>query len=234
MKLFSSLLFTFFIVAAFAGKTFRYEITVLSVFDKVPLEGILVRCVPEKGEIAELLTNKEGKVVFTALRAKVYEVSVTDPSGLYQTESLMCFNKKRHNMEDQVTLSFNTEKEQELIAKKTLLNPEDTIGLFNCTMNAFVPAEFPGGNGELMRFISRNVRYPQEAIENEIQGKVYISFIVEKDGSISGVHLVRGVSNDLDYEALRVVCYLPNFKPAKCMDETVRSKYNLPINFRLM
>jgi TonB family protein len=234
MKQLTSLLFLLSFTAAFAGKSFRYEVTVLSIVGRTPMEGIIVRCVPEKGEIAEMKTNAEGKAIFPALRAKEYKVSVIDPSGLYQADGMTCFNKKRRDMEDMIVLSFNAEKEQQLIADKTFRAPEDTTGVLSCLDDSFEPAEYPGGNSELMRFISHNVRYPQEAIENDIQGKVYISFIVEKDGSISGVRVVRGVSKELDFEAIRVVCYFPNFIPGKCDGQTVRSRYNLPINFRLM
>ena len=73
--------------------------------------------------------------------------------------------------------------------------------------------EFPGGDLGLMKFIQKNVRYPAIAKEYNITGKVYVSFIVDKQGSVTNVKIVRGVDKNLDAEALRVVSLLPKYKP---------------------
>jgi protein TonB len=75
--------------------------------------------------------------------------------------------------------------------------------------------EFPGGDLGLMKFIQKNVRYPAIAKEYNITGKVYVSFIVDKQGSVTNVKIVRGVDKNLDAEALRVVSLLPKYKPGK-------------------
>ena len=93
--------------------------------------------------------------------------------------------------------------------------------------------EFPGGDVGLMKFIQRNVRYPAIAKEYNITGKVYVSFIVDKQGNVTNVKIVKGVSKELDDEALRVVSLLPKYKPGKQRGKTVRVMFTIPINFTL-
>ena len=96
-----------------------------------------------------------------------------------------------------------------------------------------VPPRFPGGEIELMKFISRNVKYPAEARDKHVQGWVILTFIVEKDGSISNVRVARPVDPSLDAEAIRVVQSMPKWEPAKQRGQAVRVRYTVPIQFRL-
>ena len=93
--------------------------------------------------------------------------------------------------------------------------------------------EFPGGDLGLMKFIQKNVRYPAIAKEYNITGKVYVSFIVDKQGGVTNVKIVRGVDKNLDAEALRVVSLLPKYKPGKQRGKAVRVMFTIPINFTL-
>ncbi|MAO01689.1 MAG: hypothetical protein CMD05_02000 [Flavobacteriales bacterium] len=93
--------------------------------------------------------------------------------------------------------------------------------------------EFPGGDLGLMKYIQKNVRYPAIAKEYNITGKVYISFIVDKQGSVTNVKVVRGVDKNLDEEAVRVVKSLPKYKPGKQRGKPVRVMFTIPINFTL-
>ncbi|HOV71049.1 MAG TPA: energy transducer TonB [Dysgonamonadaceae bacterium] len=93
--------------------------------------------------------------------------------------------------------------------------------------------EFPGGQAALMKFLSDNIRYPVIAQENGIQGRVICSFVVEKDGSITDVQVVRGVDPSLDKEAVRVIQSMPKWKPGKQRGKAVRVRFTLPIVFRL-
>lgn len=91
----------------------------------------------------------------------------------------------------------------------------------------------PQFNGNLNEWLSRHLKYPAIARENNIQGKVYVTFIVEKDGSISNVEILRSADPILDAEALRVVKSMPKWEPGKQRNMTVRVKFTLPIMFRL-
>ena len=90
---------------------------------------------------------------------------------------------------------------------------------------------FPGGN--VQQWISKHVKYPVLAMENGIQGKVYVQFVIEKDGSITDVKVVRGGDSSLDKEAVRVVKSMPKWKPGKQRGKPVRVSFTLPINFQL-
>ena len=92
---------------------------------------------------------------------------------------------------------------------------------------------FPGGNGALMSYLNGNTKYPVVAQENGVQGKVIISFVVERDGSISDVKVARSVDPSLDREAQRVVKSMPRWKPGKQNGSAVRVKYTVPVVFRL-
>lgn len=93
--------------------------------------------------------------------------------------------------------------------------------------------EFPGGDLALRKFIANAVKYPVIAQENGIMGKVYVTFVVGKDGSISNASIARGVDASLDKEALRVVNMLPRWKPGKQRGKPVNVSYTVPINFVL-
>ena len=93
--------------------------------------------------------------------------------------------------------------------------------------------EFPGGEQALREFIAKNVEYPKVAQEKGIQGKVYVTFVVTKDGSIANATIARGVDPSLDTEALRVVNGLPKWKPGKQRGQFVNVSYTVPINFKL-
>ena len=92
---------------------------------------------------------------------------------------------------------------------------------------------FPGGNAALMKYLSENVKYPVVAQENGVQGRVVVSFVVEKDGHITDVKVVRSVDPSLDKEAARVVRSMPSWIPGKQNGSAVRVKYNVPVSFRL-
>lgn len=93
--------------------------------------------------------------------------------------------------------------------------------------------EFPGGEMALRTYIANAIKYPVIAQENGIQGKVYVTFVVGKDGSVSNASIARGVDPSIDKEALRVVNTLPKWKPGKQRGKPVNVSYTVPINFVL-
>lgn len=93
--------------------------------------------------------------------------------------------------------------------------------------------QFPGGQDALFKFIAQNLKYPKDAVEMDIQGKVYVRFIVEADGRVTNVNVVRGIHSSLDNEAVRVVNSMPEWKPGKQNGKDVRVQFTLPINFSL-
>lgn len=100
-------------------------------------------------------------------------------------------------------------------------------------LNVDIEPEFPGGVKSLMEFISSNLRYPAFAAENGIQGKVRLTFVVEKDGSISNIQELSSPFEDLTREAMRVLHAMPRWKPGMLHGAPARVKFMLPITFRL-
>jgi len=94
-------------------------------------------------------------------------------------------------------------------------------------------AEFPGGAAAMMKWINDNISYPETSIEMNEQGRVFLQFVVEKDGTITNVKVDRGVSLDLDKEAKRVIRNMPNWIPGEIGGRAVRARCRLPINFQL-
>jgi len=93
--------------------------------------------------------------------------------------------------------------------------------------------EFPVGEMALRTYIANQIKYPVIAQENGIQGKVYVTFVVGKDGSVSNASIARGVDPSIDKEALRVINTLPKWKPGKQRGKAVNVSYTVPINFQL-
>ena len=93
--------------------------------------------------------------------------------------------------------------------------------------------EFPGGMSALMKFLGDNIKYPVIAQENGIQGRVITNFVVERDGSITDVQVVRGQDPSLDKEAVRVIQTMPRWKPGQQRGKAVRVRFTLPVVFRL-
>lgn len=92
---------------------------------------------------------------------------------------------------------------------------------------------YPGGDGALMGYLRDNIHYPTVAAENGVQGRVVVGFVVERDGSITDVKIIRGVDPSLDREAMRVVKNMPKWTPGKQNGSAVRVKYQVPVSFRL-
>ena len=92
---------------------------------------------------------------------------------------------------------------------------------------------YPGGSDKLMEYISENIKYPIEAREKGVQGRVVVGFVVEHDGSASNVKILRGIGSGCDEEALRVISSMPKWEPGKQRGKTVRVSYYLPVYFKL-
>jgi protein TonB len=92
---------------------------------------------------------------------------------------------------------------------------------------------YPGGEQEMYRFISQNIEYPRMAKESGISGRVFVTFVVEKDGSVTDVKVLRGIGGGCDEEAIRVIKSMPKWKAGKQRGKAVRVQYRMPIKFTL-
>ena len=96
-----------------------------------------------------------------------------------------------------------------------------------------VDPEFPGGMEALYHYLSSNIKYPTQAKQEKIQGTVFVSFVIEKDGSVSNIKVLRDIGGGCGQEAVRVVQQMPKWKPGRQRGQRVRTQYNLPIKFTL-
>ena len=128
-----------------------------------------------------------------------------------------------------------TSKKSKKVNTALMQSAVDTDSIENSNIFGVVEEmpSFPGGQGALMQYLASNIKYPVVAQENGVQGRVIVSFVVERDGSISDVKVARSVDPSLDREAQRVVKSMPRWSPGKQNGSTVRVKYTVPVVFRL-
>ncbi len=143
------------------------------------------------------------------------------------------------DMETDDEIEIDVEATQETIIEKYIPTTEIEIEEeeMDVEEQIFVVVEsmpqFPGGDGALFKYLSENIRYPKAARENGIQGKVFVSFVVEKDGKVTNIIILRGIGGGCDEEAIKVVQNMPVWIPGKQRGIPVRVQFNLPINFTL-
>ena len=124
-----------------------------------------------------------------------------------------------------VPLIIDPDKVDQYLAER-----KDTINVYDCVEQ--MPS-FPGGTQKLKEFIEENLRYPKELEETCVQGRVIVRFIVERNGKLSNVKVVKSVHPALDKEAIRIVKLMPRWIPGRQNGITVRVKFYIPIIFRL-
>jgi protein TonB len=132
--------------------------------------------------------------------------------------------------DDIVTTTTNEEVTEEVVETEEVIQEVEEV------VNFYVieeKPEFPGGEEALLKYIADNTKYPEIAKENNIQGKVFVEFVIQKDGSVGDVKILRGVDPYLDAEAVRVVKSLPKWSPGKQRGKAVKVSFQVPINFKL-
>jgi protein TonB len=122
---------------------------------------------------------------------------------------------------------------EETITVEPIPEPPSPQGPDEVFTIAEVMPEFPGGKEALFAYIGKNLKYPEQAVEEGVEGVVFVTFVVEADGKITGVKVLRGIGFGCDEEAVRVVRGMPNWTPGKQLGKAVRVKYNLPIRYKL-
>jgi protein TonB len=139
--------------------------------------------------------------------------------------------KKKKKQELQIEMpnnDNNSTNEGDVGPSEVYVDSKDSIVEF-----ADVMPVFPGGQQAMYDWISKNLVYPQEAIEDGMEGKVYVSFIIDMDGSISSPHIMRGIGKVCDIEAIRLVKSMPKWIPGKMNGKVVKVKQIVVVNFKL-
>ena len=136
-------------------------------------------------------------------------------------------------IEDEIIIDAEADEDTEIEEYIPVEVEEEEVEEAQIFMVVESMPEFPGGEPELQKFLYQNIKYPQMAKESGIQGRVFVTFVVEKDGSVTDVRVLRGIGGGCDEEAIRVVQKMPKWKAGKQRGKPVRVQFNLPIKFTL-
>ena len=200
-----------------------------------------------RGTTNGTLTDMDGKFVMTGVKkGDVIQVSFVG----YQTQSVVVKDETPlnilmrddvQNMEEMTVVGYASDG----VGASSVEHPKKVVAVVDIPKAKEEPQEevvfqvveempqFPGGLSEAMKFLAKNIKYPVEAQQAKIEGRVIVRFVVGRDGSVSNVEVVRGVSPELDAEAVRVVSLMPKWIPGKQRGKAVAVKYTMPIMFRL-
>ena len=186
-----------------------------------------------QNEIGDMNVLKPGNEDLLKAYAKHYNADTSN--GIIFIRTKAHIEEKKANPEKGPVVVVVAKKPEAEVAEKknkgvVSMDSPEADGAFDVVEKM---PEFPGGVGEMMKFLSMTVKYPEAAEKAGTQGRVIASFIVEKDGSISGAKVVNSVSEELDAEALRVINAMPKWTPGMQKGKAVRVKYTIPITFRL-
>ncbi len=197
-------------------------------------------------KMSEVLGDREPLLVIDGKVTKPEQLNAINPKeidnvSVIKNEDVLKEYAKHFNADTSNGILFINTKEYVKNGKKEIVSvnvkakePAEEIDTDNDAFNVVEQMpQFPGGEIELMKFLSENVKYPEAASKAGTQGRVVAQFIVEADGSITNVKVLKKVSDEIDAEAVRVIKAMPKWKPGMQKGQPVRVKYTIPVTFRL-
>ena len=212
-----------------AAKTYHLTLRVKSLATYTPLSGLLVTAVNKEEKVKMGQTDSNGELVITALKEKSVQFIITDPSKTHREHTVFIFNPKKKDQIKELGLRLNEEKEAAFFKALDERYPaqidKDSVD--------YISASPVGGVAKFYEIIVMNLEVPDECLELNIQGIVYLTFLVQKDGTITHVVVDKGVYPSLDAEATRVLRYAPKWNPATSSGKPVVSKMKVPVVFAL-
>ena len=198
----------------------------------VPGASIIIR-----GTTTGTLADKDGRF---ELQVKEGDVLIISYVGLqttsvpvqkaFESNWVIHLREEIQSMDEMTVVAMAPEEKQQAVKTEPVKTEKGEEVIFQVVEQM---PEFPGGMGEAMKFLAKNMKYPVAAQQAKIEGRVIVQFVVERDGSVSDVKVMRGVSPELDAEAVRVVSMMPKWIPGKQRGKAVAVKYTMPIMFRL-
>jgi TonB family protein len=198
----------------------------------VPGASIIIR-----GTTMGTLADKDGRF---ELQVKEGDVLIISYVGLqttsvpvqkaFESNWVIHLREEIQSMDEMTVVAMAPEEKQQAVKTEPVKTEKGEEVIFQVVEQM---PEFPGGMGEAMKFLAKNMKYPVSAQQAKIEGRVIVQFVVERDGSVSDVKVMRGVSPELDAEAIRVVSMMPKWIPGKQRSKAVAVKYTMPIMFRL-
>ncbi len=207
------------------------DVVILTNLPNQKPEPKVERAEPVRQEkIEEVVENVRKSIKFTAPVIK--KDDEVDPKDEMRTQDEIMKSKVAISVFDVINGSEEGDvlKAKQVLVTEVVKPREEETKIF--TVVEQMPS-FPGGEAALMQYLSKNIKYPPFAEENNIQGRVICSFVVERDGSVTDIHIAKGVDPSLDKEAIRVVSGMPKWIPGRQNGQSVRVKYTLPVTFRL-
>ena len=201
-----------------------------TVYDAETKQPLAANVILEKdeNEFYNTTADKNGKYEFISVPASRYKLkafyegynTVTEktiyiPADKFSYIDIDLIDGKRHTRKNKNSSSQKVVASQDSIYRVAEVMPQ-----------------YPGGPNEMMKYIQENIKYPQSAKDNKIEGRVFVSFVVEKDGSITNAAVLRGIDKECDAEALRVVSSMPKWTPGQHKGEVVRTQFTIPIYYK--
>ncbi|MBO5956136.1 MAG: TonB family protein [Bacteroidales bacterium] len=197
--------------------------TIVDRFSEKPIALATILLEKDGKELYYTTSDKNGRYEITKIKAGAYNVKASCEG--YETVTIRDVNipVKKLTFQD-FWLKKNDADEPS--SQKAVVG-QDSI--YRVTE---VMPQYPGGPNEMMKYIQENIKYPQSAKDNKIEGRVFVSFVVEKDGSITNAAVMRGIDKECDAEALRVVASMPKWTPGQHKGENVRTQFTIPIYYK--
>jgi periplasmic protein TonB len=172
---------------------------------------------------------------YSELTYEEVEIPKEIPINIPKTEETQ--PQQEIDLNQEIKTIDNTNKEQKEIVIETISIVEEEPIVIDIVEPVVdfpdVEAQFPGGEENMRKWMQENINYPEISMENGDQGRVYLKFVVERDGTITNVEVIKGTTRDLDNEAKRIVRNMPKWNPGEYSGNKVRSSFTLPINFEL-
>lgn len=242
-----SLLLLAFSLVTQAKKEQTMYISVLSDETEEPLANVHIEIRGKKSTLFECYSDSSGQAIYAWKgKLKYAQIVFSDTSGSFRHNYYYAYKEELSTDKVHIVVKLspvpnysamlNKFKERDkAIMAKLIEDGKDTIIYLGNEKGCenMIQARFPGGNQAMFKFVRDNVRYPEIAIELGEQGKIYLKFIIEADGTVSHVKVMRGVARSLDIEAKRLIYSMPPWEPGSCGDKKVRTRAMLPIYFTL-
>lgn len=221
MKILSTFLLCFTFAFSLLAQEEQITLTIIDPVQEYYIEGAEIRQNTDNHLIGK--TDEYGNITFQ--KAKIKEVSIIKDGYLIRTYDI---SKVKTTIE--ISIEIDPSKQISPVETK-----EDVVVEESKKVMSFVDedAHFQNGHKDLMTYIQNNLEYPQYAINHNLKGKVYLKFVVDKNGKVQNVKVIRGASPCLDREAVRVISEMPNWVPGKLEGMNVASYFQLPLNFSL-
>ena len=235
------LLFISFLSTAAFAESYSITVHVSSAYHSEPITNVKVELTNAYGNklLQSAWTDEQGVVTFTEVRRRTFALIITSPNGLYLSiDTLRWRNVNKTDLSFEKMLFPSKRREMEIISLEDSIYGSDKVPIddykrfssyeYLKTEVAHLPNSYSGS-----RYLKENLRYPKNSYEEDIMGKTYVTFIVEKDGKTSHIDIRKPISPDIDAEIRRVLRGMPDWIPAKINGVNVRSWVGVPIEFKI-